>query len=707
MKNEPNEDSNVLGKKRERESEPYFFTKEESYEYFEHQNKFISTDIELIKSYSKNLFSRLKQSPIEIINIVVSPYTKFNSLFLDTYNAFLEKIKEIKLERKKIIKYIYNNGDIHDEPITFPSDSNVIKKEPEEDKNIDNNNIENNNNLNDNNNPSEEINPYFVPLNSWEIAKSIKEYKWEGIIKILILFGDNGFIKQIIKNIDCYHNNYIIINLNKITKQQKSHFNSIINNIYSFDDLISYLKQDIYECSIGKNNNKEISNKYKEYLDLLKRHINYDLNMNKSPDLKEPNYLYMYFNNIINNIYSFEDLISYLKQDIYECSNGKNNIKEISDKYEQYLDLLKRYTNYDLNANNKLDNKEPNYFFINFGNKNNIIINKKEWALFDANSSSKSYICQCFSSKIKKDWENGISNLLNPEHIINQINVELAISNNIYNILNINANDDNINFHINDLTLGKKMIGSIKNKMDKNYYNQDFFLNNILLNYAICDYICDKFNMKLSKNGINLNVPEICFYQCSNYVVPYFIAKEYHESYKKQYNLELYESFSHFSYCVSLGKILIEDIQEFDGKIFSFNILKDDEDKDNEGKLKIFRFFCYHKCNKYCEALKLNNIDKNFYEINTDALNKSLICDICKVIFNINNCNYDYEKDDLCLCYKCYKKVYESKYQRVCVKCGNIFEYYYLYYILQKKETPSLCETCKKIVPTEDNLNIN
>ena len=637
MKNESNEDINILGKKRERENEPHFFTKEESSENFDHINKFISSDRELIKSYSQNLFLRLKQSPIEIINVIVSPYTKFDTLFLEMYNTFLEKIKEIKTDHKKIIKYIYNNGIIHDEPITLPSNSNVIHKEVEENKDIDNNNGDNLiNNILENNNKTEEINPYFVPLNSWEIGKNIKEYKWEGIIKVIILFGDNGFIKQIIKNIDCYHNNYIIINLNKITKQEKSHFN-----------------------------------------------------------------------NIINNIYSFEDLISYLKQDIYECSNGKNNIKEISDKYEQYLDLLKRYTNYDLNANNKLDNKEPNYFFINFGNKNNIIINKKEWALFDANSSSKSYICQCFSSKIKKDWENGISNLLNPEHIINQINVELAISNNIYNIMNINANDDNINFHINDLTLGKKMIGSIKNKMDKNYYNQDFFLNNILLNYAICDYICDIFNMKLSKNGINLNVPEICFYQCPNYVVPYFIAKEYHESYKKQYNLELYESFSHFSYCVSLGKILIEDIQEFDGKIFSFNILKDDEDKDNEGKLKIFRFFCYHKCNKYCEALKLNNIDKNFYEINTDALNKSLICDICKVIFNINNCNYDYEKDDLCLCYKCYKKVYESKYQRVCIKCGNIFEYYYLYYILQKKETPSLCETCKKIVPTEDNLNIN
>ena len=93
MKNESNEDINILGKKRERENEPHFFTKEESFENFDHINKFISSDRELIKSYSQNLFLRLKQSPIEIINVIVSPYTKFDTLFLEMYNTFLEKIK--------------------------------------------------------------------------------------------------------------------------------------------------------------------------------------------------------------------------------------------------------------------------------------------------------------------------------------------------------------------------------------------------------------------------------------------------------------------------------------------------------------------------------------------------------------------------------------------------------------------------------------
>ena len=608
------EDTNLLGKKKEREKEPFYFTIKESYNYYEFKNKYISHDIELIKSYSKNLMTRLKQSPIEIINIVVSPYTKFNQLFLDMYNAFLEKIKTIESNNKLIIKYMYNNGIIHDEPVTFPCDDN----------NIPNNNL-------DNNTIEEEINPYFISLNSWEISKSLKEYKWEGLIKIIILFGDNGFIKQVIKNIDSYHNNYLIINLNKVTKKEKSHFN-----------------------------------------------------------------------NIINKIYSFEDLISYLKQDIYEHSKGKNNIKEISDNFKEYNDLLQRYLNYDLNANNN-NFIDTNYLYMNFLYKNNIIINKEEYALFDATSSSKSYICQCFTSKIKKNFKNEIANLIYPDCTLNQIEVELSISNNIYIL--INEDEDNINFHINDLTFGKKMIGITKNKIDKSNYNHEFFVNNILLNYAICDYICDLFNMKLYENEINLNSTEIHFYQCANYNVPYFIAKEYQKNCKSKYGYELYESFSHFSYCISRGKILIENIKEYNGKIFSFDIFKDNDNLNNEENINIFRFFCYHKCNKFCEMLKLNSVDINFYDMSTFYLKNKRICDICKIIFDINKFNNDKEKVDLCLCFNCYKKIYGSKYKRVCVKCGNKFDYYYLLYILQKTEIPSICEPCKNKVSNEDKVD--
>ena len=63
----------------------------------------------------------------------------------------------------------------------------------------------------------------------------------------------------------------------------------------------------------------------------------------------------------------------------------------------------------------------------------------------------------------------------------------------------------------------------------------------------------------------------------------------------------------------------------------------------------------------------------------------------------INNEKYNYNRDNLCLCYECYNKIYTSKYVRVCENCENKFEYFYNFYILQRIETPSLCPKCEKI----------
>ena len=173
---EENKDNKLLGVKKERETKPNYFTKEDSYNNFEYKNKYISTDVELIKSYSKNIFERINQSPIEIINIIVWPYINFNQISLDTFITFLEKIKDINTTHKKIIKYIYNNGTIHNDFVTLPSENNNILQ----------NNISENNNEDINSNIT---NPNFVSLNTREIAESINKYKWEGIIKIIIFFG--------------------------------------------------------------------------------------------------------------------------------------------------------------------------------------------------------------------------------------------------------------------------------------------------------------------------------------------------------------------------------------------------------------------------------------------------------------------------------------------------------------------------------------
>jgi hypothetical protein len=278
----------------------------------------------------------------------------------------------------------------------------------------------------------------------------------------------------------------------------------------------------------------------------------------------------------------------------------------------------------------------------------------------------------------------------------------------LYNVLNADYNEEDLNVHINNLTLEKKMIGYTFSRVYKNKYTQEYFIDNTLLNFAICDYICDLFNMRLYSQNIKLNTIEIHLYEFTNYNLQYLIGKEYLKNYTQKYDVNLLNSFSHFSFCISYGKILIENIKEYNGYIYLFDIYKDNDNDDecSNDYLNIFRFFCYHKCNKYCEMLGLNNVKKDFYEINPDNLvqfKNKRICGICKNIFDIENINYNYKRDDLCLCFDCYNKIYESKYTRICCICENKFEYFYNFYLLQRIDPPSLCKTCEKLKSSENN----
>ena len=639
------EENKLLGRKKEREKELNYISKEEAFAIYEYNNKNIPKYIQLIKSYSKNLYLRLNQSPIEIINIIVSPFMKFDDYFLELYSNLLVKIQQINTPKKKIIKYMYNNGNIFDEPIELPCDANdndikeekndIINKEiPIEEENSFSNSMkeekvekeEKKDNLN------EKVNPHFVTLNTREICERLKEYKWEGVIKIIIIFGENGFCKQIIKNIDEYHNNYLLINLNTITPIQKQHFNNIINNIYTFDDIISSLKQDIYDYSINKNN---------------------------------------------------------------------TSLKDISDNFNDYNDLLKKYAYYNCTEIPICNIDKINYISFNVYNKNVIDINKTQLALYDANSCSKTFISICYTSKINNEENDiqSIANLISPKLTTNHIGVELVISNNIYHIIDHDYNEENLNIHINNLTLGKKMIAYTNSKINKDLLSLENITNTILLDYAICDYICNIFNIRLNSHNINLNTIEIHLYEFTNYNINFLIAKEYLNDYTSKYEQNLLNCFSHFSFCISFGKILIDDIKEYNGKIFSFNIYKDKDNilnnnVNNEEHINILKFFCYHKCNKYCDILGLNKIEKKFYEINSG--DESKICCICRNVFKIGK-EYDYKRDGLTLCFECYKKIYESKYVRACSICGEKFDYFYNYYILQRIETPSLCKECEKI----------
>jgi hypothetical protein len=138
------------------------------------------------------------------------------------------------------------------------------------------------------------------------------------------------------------------------------------------------------------------------------------------------------------------------------------------------------------------------------------------------------------------------------------------------------------------------MIGYTNIKLNKDLFNHENIINTTLLNYAICDYICNIFNLRLHSHNISLSTIEIHFYEFTNYSIPYLIAKEFLKDYTSKYQQELLDSFSHFSYCISYGKILIDDIKEYNGKIFSFSIYKDKDNEingiNNEEYINIFKF---------------------------------------------------------------------------------------------------------------------
>ena len=618
IENYPEDSLNLLGKKTHREDNtPKFYTKNEAFSNYSIKSKNLKIECDLIKKYTNVLINKLSLSPIEIINIFVSAYTSFDDAYIENYLNILDKITKIKSNKKLIIKYIYNKGILHDTPVILPREVNTnlnSDKDSINDK-ILLNEIDDNNEIN---NKEIKISENFITLDIKSICKLISEYKWEGYIKILILYGDNSLCKQIMKYIknEDSKKNYIFINLNNINYKEKIRLNNALNNVYFFEDIISFLTEDFF---------------------------------------------------------------------------SDDQIQILVENKEQYLNLINKYIS-------NFNDRDKNFIYLNFGNKFITNINKTDMILFDVNNSCKSFICDCYTTKliIEKDK---VPNFNSPNIKINKIECELSISNNIFQILNSKENEDDLNILINNLTLNKKMIGYISEKIDKNIYYKEYYINNFLVNFSICDFICDKLNLKiLSKNLSdikNININSVYLYHFSNYNIPFLPSKDLYTNVSQKFNEQFLEAFSHFSYCITYGQILIENIIEYNGLIFSFDLYK--SDNDNE-QINILKFFSYHKCNKFCEILGLNEINKNFYEIENEEFK---ICDVCKKIFKIKKT--EFERDGLCLCSNCYEIVYGKESVRVCCDCGKKFNYFYNFYLLTKVDIPSFCKECSLKKKEENN----
>ncbi len=373
-----------------------------------------------------------------------------------------------------------------------------------------------------------------------------------------------------------------------------------------------------------------------------------------------------------------------IKENNNEIKEGKNEEINMEKKIDKN-DLSNEYQKQEIKHIKRINLS----FSINFNNRN-VITNIPK----NSKISFNTFFCNSFHSKchslelIEKKENNKIKipNFKSPSYNHNEIKTTLKISNNIYLI------DNKIyNIPIYDYNLDKSLIGKFKIEIPFNHYNLNYLLENELIKTAICEYCLRHFNILMFKKGINLKINSNDLYEISFYNSKYLFCEDLIENYKSKFDKDIIETFSHFSYCFSYGNFLIDNIIEYNGKIYKFKLYR----ADNHKYAFFIKFFNEHKCNKFCHELNLEN--ENFFIVISQENTNLIICDLCKKIFENGKEEENNDNQLKSLCKECKEKTISSKNELLCIMCNTLFDYYHYFYITKKKELPNICNNCSKI----------
>ena len=235
----------------------------------------------------------------------------------------------------------------------------------------------------------------------------------------------------------------------------------------------------------------------------------------------------------------------------------------------------------------------------------------------------------------------------------------------------------------------------------KEFNDINLFIDNHLINPAICSYISDSFNIRIFEdlpslkqfikfkqlslieilNNSNEKFPSN-YLLCSNKLS--FPSKDISIPSKK-----ILDAFSHFSFQYSEGNLLISNliIDEKYNLITNYKIYKNCKEDYKD----IMKFFISHYCNEICYKLKLYNpkrvkkneeIKSNFFS--RDKITETKLCECCKIPMT---------SKEKC-CQYCNKKILDSQINYKCEKCGNNFIFSLYYYNMKMICIPNKCENC-------------
>ena len=545
--------------------------------------------------------------------------------------------------------------------------------------------------------------------------------------------------------------------------------NSITFSNITFKDILKEIKKDLFTISNKESNNDSVlvpkTESYSNENKLLSLSKLHDFKSIFSDNIQDNDINENSF--ILNKEKVSSDYIQHLYYKIttiiedQEDQEDNNRNININNKYNKSIRKEK-------NVNPSTYKEELlNLFFDNskyqsiFKQKNNIITLNYQ---LDTNNLFRSKFCinskyefkaVCYSFNIPNnrntfiEWENLTINS-------SFISCNVVISDKPFS-----EGSSKYAFYMKDLTLNQNLVGKLY-KVSKLNENGLYILSKDIISLTICKRIAYDFNNRITNilpdnkyliNFVNAYVYELMHYtkyisnniqysdihtnkSCENNRLPshqqYYLVENYIEGEYNKYNnnagwinsnltenSEVAQAFSHFSWQITRGYLMIVDLQGVEEKLTDPQIHCIDDKKfgkGNLGNLGIIKFFISHECNTYCKYLELIHpkdfvkIDENydfFVEKFTPPVdNNKLIkkmCDLCTKTFLIKAIDLFDKKKKFwdAFCPSCDKRRIKSFTKNKCSKCFKPFVSSAFYYMMKRTEFPSKCQKC--IVNSELN----
>ena len=406
----------------------------------------------------------------------------------------------------------------------------------------------------------------------------------------------------------------------------------------------------------------------------------------------------------------------YIKSDIIMSTNNDSTTADLISQIEnlelggedkKLFDFINRMNDLNItyDKNNNLNN-------LNSINDINIVLDIDSIKAFNEKEINYNIRGLSYNKNM-----NTVNDWINPSIEQKEYKTSVII---LYDKLNINNEKKQYEFAIHDQKLGKEKKVIIPFSIERNLYeNSSLYIKNIAYNDLICEQIGDYFNIllyeklpylyqyiKFQKHILyeicqpNLNNSNESMNNNSNdkfyFNYKYMISEE---STQIQLNTSMamekrtLQSFSHFSYQISGGQLLISDFK-YDKDLKKVTDYKIYFLKNNEYK-GILEFFASHVCDNTCKVLELvhprkksNPIEVNEKFYSHKYLTETKLCECCSAPIRIksNEKNLD--------CKYCLSKKIFSKFKAVCSECHNPFFYSTFVYNCKLSNYPNKCPKC-------------